>query len=154
MISMRILTIVVFLTATLAVANDAVADDSVLVALAKRTNRQASKTPVITNETLATSTGRISVASGDAKATPSAPSTTTATGAKVSVIAVPANPTGGTARNIPAQSTATNEAPRSSAANAQPQSTARAADASSTASNSSVNSSARYSEPQSTASPH
>ena len=63
----------------LLVAGVAVAEDSPLVAAAKRTNRANPKAKVITNETVTQSKGRLSVASGTQKPivmpSPSAPST-------------------------------------------------------------------------------
>src|SRR3954447_11397262 len=58
------------LLAFLLFAGVASAQDSPLVALAKHSNRTASKRPVITNDTLATLKGRISFAAGE---TPSGP---------------------------------------------------------------------------------
>src|SRR5687767_10909702 len=57
----------------LLVAGVASAEDSPLVALAKRTNRKASKTPVITNQTVGR--GRIAIPTGGAPPTPAAAAT-------------------------------------------------------------------------------
>lgn len=70
-----------------------VAEDSPLVALAKRTKREGSKVPVITNDTLSTS-GRISVAgSSEPQAAPGDKTKTAATAQTAQAIApVPATP--------------------------------------------------------------
>ena len=147
---MRKLALAVLLLASVSV----LADDSALVAMAKRTHRAASKTPVITNDTLAASKGRISVASGTASApAPSSytpPSTSAPQHAGVAVAPNKLAPTydnftvpqavAGTApqssvRNTPVESTARSEAPSSSARTIQPESTARNIDPESTVRN-------------------
>jgi hypothetical protein len=149
--------------ALLLLATVAAADDSPLVALAKRSKRTASKTPVITNETLEASKGRISYAA-DASSTPS---TSAPVPAAAKSTAVPADsqprkqaPAAGpaataateyslpsTARNIEPQSTVTLTTPQSTVHNVDPQSTARAADPQSTARNVDPQSTARNIEP-------
>jgi hypothetical protein len=138
----------------LLVAAVASAEDSPLVALAKRANRKASKTPVITNDTVARSRGRFSLPAGQETATaadvssasagsaasPAAPPPPAAMPAPVVTPKPAAAPTQGvtpgtlgtgayaesTARNIqPAQSTVRNIEPQSSARNVTPASSAR-----------------------------
>lgn len=105
------------------------AQDSPLVALAKRTNRAASKTPVITNETLARSRGRLSTPAGEtataSNAQPAfvpsaAPSQPVAPRTPQAPVTEPATPPG-----YPAASTVRNVEPQSSAQFVNPQSTAR-----------------------------
>lgn len=113
--------------AFLLVTVSAAAEDSPLVALAKRTNRQASKRPVITNETLAKSSNKVSFASGDslpAPALPKAPSTPTSQQTANSPVAQNApKDLAGQAGNYPT-STARTIDPQSSARTIDPQSTA------------------------------
>lgn len=105
------------------------AADSPLVALAKRTNRSASKTPVITNATLAQHSGRISIATDVENASKQAPKLPPATPrqepARTAVspaaaprptitMATPVNPST-TVRNIEPQSTAVTVTPQSTA---------------------------------------
>lgn len=126
------------------------AQDSPLVALAKRTNRKASKTPVITNDRVAKSNGRISLAGGEGQALPAAAPAPPAEPRQVAAV-VPATPAASapapasltttvrniepqsSARFIPAQSSARTidpiavrpVVPQSTAPTVQPQSTAR-----------------------------
>ena len=115
------------------------AEDSPLVALAKRTNRKAGKTPVITNATLGASTtgkGRVSMPEGEALPLPSvpasaapkaaAPAAAPAPRAAAAAPAAPATPAypSSTARIIEPQSSIRSIVP-SAAAGMAPQSTAR-----------------------------
>ncbi|HWW62138.1 MAG TPA: hypothetical protein VN181_12280 [Thermoanaerobaculia bacterium] len=125
------------IVAILLVAGVASAEDSPLVALAKRTNRKGSKTPVITHETLANSVGRVSTAA-ETTTSSSAPFTVP----PVVMPAAPAPPkreltaastepapeTGypaSTARNVEAQSSARTIDPSSGAGRIEAQSTVR-----------------------------
>jgi len=148
-LQMRKLTLAILLLASVS----ALADDSDLVALAKRTHRATSKTPVITNDTLAASKGRISISSGTAStpaATPAVmPAVSTSTpaakpvaqqasvavapnrvSAPIDNVTVPAavastEPQSSSVHYTPAESTARIMTPESSARDIQPQSTAR-----------------------------
>jgi len=157
-------TILLFLVA---VASVAWAEDSPLVALAKRTNRKASSRPVITNETVAASKGRISVSSAEpvkssspratgapAPAAPSQPQAraTTAAAPANPQPATPAAPTSGypasTARNIEPTSSAQTITPQSTARTIDPSTGARTIDPQSTAGTIQPASTARNIEPQ------
>jgi hypothetical protein len=119
--------------AILLLAGIASAEDSPLVALAKRTNRKAPKSPVITNQTIGTHAGRVSFAGGQmppinltappdsssAKATNT--TQTTAATATTQTTATPTPPS--TARNIQPPSSARNVDPSSGARAVAPQST-------------------------------
>jgi len=145
---MRKLTLAILLLAGVSV----LADDSDLVALAKRTHRATSKTPVITNDTLAASKGRISISSGPASAPAPAPaampavSTTTSApapqhaagvavapnrvSAPIDNVSMPAEvaPTAPQTSSVhysPAEGTARSVTPESTARNIEPTSTAR-----------------------------
>src|SRR6266576_1102851 len=133
--------------ALLLLAAVASAEDSPLVALAKRSNRSASKRPVITNETVAASKGRISFTAGNtqsgqatsaeipAAATPTVvPPVPAQAGRSATRVYPPASaaaaptqeyalPT--TARNVEPQSSVRNVEPSSSVRNIDPQSTVR-----------------------------
>ena len=139
----RIVLAVLFLAAV------ASAEDSPLVALTKHSNRTASKTPVITNETVASSKGRISFTAGEAPSVQAAPShvaapavlttapTTTAPPAAraytpVTAPAADYNPPT-TVRNIEPQSSATRTEPQSTARTIEPSSGARSVEPQSTA---------------------
>ena len=103
------------------------AEDSPLVALAKRTNRKASKTPVITNETVAKSGGRVSIASGPATplpVLPPAPAVATAAPTAPAKEAPSTTDVGPptTARNIDPASSARTIDPASGAGQIEPQS--------------------------------
>lgn len=140
----------VLLLATFAVS----AEDSPMVALAKRANRKASKTPVITNDTVAASRGRFSQPTGEAPVQPpTRPTTATASTIATTVtppaparppevatvpaprpqqpVALPGQVGSGafapsTARNIEPQSTARNITPAATTVSTiQPQSSAR-----------------------------
>ena len=128
------------------------AADSPLVALSKRTNRKASKTPVITNHTLA-SRARLAIATTET--TEAAPATETAaptpppattpsapTGAKVTVAGAGPGYSSTTVRNI---------APSSSAQTVAPQSTGRALEPASGARTVAPQATAPTVQPQSTA---
>jgi hypothetical protein len=134
--SMRTLMLGLLLTTAMVSA----AEDSPLVALAKRTNRKAAKTPVITNATLAGSTigkGRVSMPAGEAlplprvpsaaapqaAATPAAAPAPRAAAAAPVATTTPAYPSS-TARIIEPQSSIRSIVP-SAAAGMAPQSTAR-----------------------------
>ncbi len=156
--------LVVLLAAGVASAS---AQDSPLVALAKRTNRKASKTPVITNETVAASKGRLSTAAGDTTAStstqtavvagtvspaPMAPQAKAKAEAQAQAQAQAATP------EVPAYRTPTNPAstvrniePQSSARNTDPQITARTIDPSAAPVNANPQSTARTIAPESTA---
>ena len=99
------------------------AQDSPLVALAKRTNRKASKTPVITNETVARSKGRVSLPAGDTQAVAAAlPALPTPTAAPTAQEETPRQP----ARAATAAATAPYTAPATTTVrNITPESTAR-----------------------------
>jgi hypothetical protein len=110
--------------ALLLVAGVASAADSPLVALAKRTNRKAPKTAVITNDNLATGNGRVSTGSQPsgtaptatpaAQATQAAPATSPApapTGARIAGAPAPVETPTTSVRNVEAQSTARNVEP-------------------------------------------
>lgn len=108
------------------------------MALAKRTNRKASKTPVITNETVAASKGRLSIASENSAPLPKfEPSATPAPAAKkpaataASTSATPPSPPS-TARNLEAQVTNRNMGAQSTAGVIKPTVGARNLDAQST----------------------
>ncbi len=154
--------LVVMLVAGVASAS---AQDSPLVALAKRTNRKASKTPVITNETVAASKGRLSTAAGD---------TTASTSTQTAVVAGTVSPAPmapqakakaeaqaqaqAATPEVPAYRTPTNPAstvrniePQSSARNTDPQITARTIDPSAAPENANPQSTARTIAPESTA---
>jgi len=120
----------------LLVAATVSAEDSPLVALAKRTNRKASKTPVITNETVARSKGRLSMAGGEtprtqptlmpaSTATPesssaASPSYAQGTAAAATVSSYPSS----TVRNVEPQSSARTVASQSTARTVEPSSLA------------------------------
>src|SRR3954470_17286907 len=129
--------------AVLLLATVASAEDSPLVALAKRSNRSASKLPVITNESVASSKGRISFTAGE---TPSVQASAGHVPAPASSTVAPTTPAPPAARaytpttasaatsadyNLP--STARNIEPQSSATKTEPQSTARTIEPSSAA---------------------
>ena len=119
------------------VAAFASAEDSPLVALAKRTNRKVSKTPVITNETLAQSKGRFSASTAEPAPLPRAVTTASSianaqpaaqpqTAAASSVPATPApRPIQPAVAPAYGTSTVRNIDPATSARNIEPQSTAR-----------------------------
>ncbi|HYH07740.1 MAG TPA: hypothetical protein VEK11_11855 [Thermoanaerobaculia bacterium] len=145
----------------LLVTTVASAEDSPLVAAAKRTNRKAPKSRVITNDTLARSGGgRMAVASGEAKPLPVVPPSTTPAPAPQSTsrpspttVPAPAPAMGdGTpytsARNIDPQASARTIAPTSSITVAPPPSSAGRIDPSSSGRNIDPSSSARNIEPQ------
>lgn len=122
----------------------AVAQDSPLVALAKRTNRKASKSKVITNETLVTasSRGRVSVATGDTSAPPPPPAEVTPAGQRSYVVSsTPAAP-----REIAPEPTY----PAASVRNIDPASSARSVAPASTARSVDASNGVRYIDPQST----
>src|SRR3954468_6024269 len=122
------------LLAFLLLAGVASAQDSPLVALAKHSNRNASKRPVITNDTLVTLKGRISFTAGE---TPSGPIPV--------YVPAPPTPPAQAPTSLPAPavipadyslpSTARNIAPQTSASTTAPQSTARTIEPSSGARN-------------------
>ena len=148
------------------------AEDSPLVALAKRTNRKASKTPVITNEMVARSQGRLSMPAGE---TPSAsnalpplspastprPATTRAAGpskSQATVATTTATPTttpttatpngpSSTARSYEIQSTARTVTPQSTVRTVEPYSGAGRIEAQSTAQTIQPASTAQYVPP-------
>src|SRR5688572_27283292 len=80
------------------------AEDSPLVALAKRTNRKASKTPVITNDTIAATKGRISMGGGEGTTTASNTKATSAPAAKAPAAKAAASPAPPTPQAAPAAS--------------------------------------------------
>jgi len=160
--------------ALLLFAGAALAQDSPLVALAKRSNRAASKTVVITNETIAASKGRISSADGDTQnsqttaapaparptaartASPQAPATPAAKpAAKTAAVVAPAAEYSlpSTARNIEPQSTVRNVDPQSTVRNVDPQSTVKNVDPQSTARTIEPQTTVRNIEPQTTNQP-
>jgi len=164
--------------ALLLLATVASAEDSPLVALAKRSNRAASKTVVITNETVTASKGRISDPAGDtqpaqttsapatprAAATPAPARTPTPQATPAAAPAYPAKKTGAvaaspeyalptTARNIEPQSTVRNVDPQSTARNVDPQSTVKNVDPQSTARTIEPQVTVRNIEPQTTNTP-
>jgi len=103
------------------------AEDSPLVALAKRTNRKAAKAPVITNETLARGKGRVSLPEGEPAplpsiATTSASAVATAAATTPQPVQQPERP-----RVAPpaAPVTPAQNAPASTVRNIEPQSSAR-----------------------------
>lgn len=123
----------------LLIAAVASAEDSPLVALAKRTNRKASRTPVITNEMVARSNGRLSMPAGETinpanSLPPLAPAAAAAT-------TKPANAASNTGtvepqspiRFLSPQSTARNIDPSSGAVRITPQITAQTVQPESTA---------------------
>lgn len=126
--------------AFLLLAGVASAQDSPLVALAKRTHRTASKTPVITNESLATLKGRVSFAAGQTQSAP-APAYVPASSAPGpqarTTSAAPAVPVDyslpSSARNIEPQVSARTTMPESSAHTIEPTSGARTIEPQSTA---------------------
>lgn len=136
--------------ALLLVAGIASAEDSPLVAAAKRSNRQASKTPVITNSTLAKSRGRLSTAS---EQLPPLPSPTVAPGTKPAAPAPARDETRTTQTQQPATpaSTARMIEPSSSARSTAPTSSARSVEPTSGVRNTDPSSTARTVQPQSTA---
>ena len=117
------------------------AEDSPLVALAKRANRKASKTPVITNETVARSRGRFSLPAGqetataaEVKSASAVPSAATPPPVPMPTPAVTPPPAPAPAQGVTpgtlgtgayAASTARNIVPQSSVRNIEPQSSAR-----------------------------
>ncbi|HET7437392.1 MAG TPA: hypothetical protein VFN10_21990 [Thermoanaerobaculia bacterium] len=122
---MRTLTTAVLLLTATVVA----ADDSPLVALAKRSHRNAPASAiVITNETLAKSGGRLSVASGEARPINLPPAADVAPAAN----ATPANKPAAAAAPV-APAVDLDNYPVSSARKIEPQITARTIDAQSTA---------------------
>jgi hypothetical protein len=159
--SVTILVMRKILVVLLVVAGSVSAQDSPLVALAKRTNRKASKTPVITNATVAASQGRMSMAAGEAAAaqsqtaTPAAAATEAAAATPAAVPPAPAvqyvapktitraapvvtsymPQPASTARNIEVQSTAVTIAPVSTVQNIEPASSARTVEPPSSARN-------------------
>ncbi|HEX2123617.1 MAG TPA: hypothetical protein VHL59_18450 [Thermoanaerobaculia bacterium] len=152
----------------LLVAGVASAEDSPLVALAKRTNRKASKTPVITNETVAASKGRLSMAAGDTTASTGTQETSAAVVAgpvsparlapQAKADAQPQAPAPAAAAVVDPYRTPTNPAstvrniePQSSARNTDPQVTARTIDPSAAPVNANPQSTARTIAPESTA---
>jgi hypothetical protein len=161
--------------ALLLLAAVASAEDSPLVALAKRSNRSASKTPVITNETLASSKGRISFTAGNtqsgqatsaenpAAVTPNVvPPVSSQAGRSATRVYPPATAAAAptteyvlpsTARNAEPQSSVRNVEPQSSVRNIEPQSTVRNAEPQSTARNVEPQSTVRNIEPQTTTTP-
>jgi hypothetical protein len=159
-------TLGLLLVATVASAS---AQDSPLVALAKRTNRKAPKTTVITNETVAAASGRLSMPAGDASKAAAPATSSTArpeaqvNGASVQTVAPPPaakakaqpqtaeQPRRTTVRNIQPESTARNLDPASSARNIQPESTVRNVQPESSARNVEPATTARNIEPASTA---
>jgi hypothetical protein len=164
---MRKALIVALLTAALVSATSA--EDSPLVALAKRTNRKATpKAPVITNEMVSKSKGRLSMAGGDGTtATNSAPTlppaaapapatTTTPPPVGVPVVRVtsapaPAYPS--SARNIDPQSTVQFRDAQASARTIDPTSGAGRIDPQSTAGTIQPATTAQNIPPQSTSAP-
>src|SRR3954454_21411078 len=107
------------LLAFLLFAGVASAQDSPLVALAKHSNRNASKRPVITNDTLATLKGRISFTAGE---TPSGPVPTYVPAPPTPAAQAPTNSPApavipayyslpSSARNIAPQTSASNDSP-------------------------------------------
>lgn len=138
------------------------AQDSPLVALAKRSNRAASKTVVITNETLATSKGRVSTSESETQVAQTtsapAPATSPAPAAAPQAAAKPATRPASAASAVvppPAEyslpSTARNIEPQSTVRNVDPQSTVRNVDPQSTVKNIDPQSTARTIDPQTTA---
>lgn len=136
-------TIVVGLLLATAVVS---AEDSPLVALAKRSNRTVSKTRVITNDTVGGgSRGRVSMSTGEAvplprtgaapapaaaPATPQAPPTPQAPATPQATTPPAASPYGtSTVRNVEPQSSARVIAPASSGRTIAPASTSRTIDA-------------------------
>lgn len=130
-----------------AVAGVAAAQDSPYVALAKRTNRKA-KSPVITNETVANSKGRLSTPAGETTPAENAMRFSAPTSAKTAKPAVKAQES--TQPALP-QTTAKNLAPQSTAPVVKPQSTAPVVAPQSTAPVVKPQSTNRAAEPGSTA---
>lgn len=130
------------------------AGDSPLVALAKRTNRKASKTPVITNDTVAKSKGRLSAAGGDATASTGAQPARTASPSysqpEASTARKESTPASTAAPNYPSTTVRTIQ-PQSTAATLNPSSTARTIQASSGAGKIAAQSTAQTVRPASTA---
>ena len=148
---MRKLTLAILLLASVSVF----ADDSDLVALARRTHRAASKTPVITNDTLAASKGRISISSGSASTptvTPAPASYTPAStpAAPHASVAVAPNKLAPTYDNVTVPNAVATTAPQSSVRYTPAESTARSETPASTAHNIQPDSTARNIEPEST----
>ena len=150
---LRLMLVVLLLTSFASAA------DSPLVALANRTNRKASKTRVITNETLAASKGRISVASGEAagpsagRRLPPAPAPPPRVAPQQAQTAAPSATTTPayaptTARNIEPSSSAQSITPQSTAGTIQPSSGARRIDPQNTSRTIQPASTARTIEPQ------
>jgi hypothetical protein len=132
--TMRRPSLAALLIVGIASANLLSADDSSLVALAKRTNRKTSKTPVITNDTVRTSKGRISQSAGEPTSASSQPSAAPAPAAAPAMTAATAS----TAKPQPTKASAP----------ANSQATAAAA---TTSSKNPASTTVRYVEPQSTA---
>ena len=142
------------------VAAFASAEDSPLVALAKRTNHKASKRPVITNETVAASRGWISIAFGETTAssmTPAVASSPSPIPPPSPTVAAPANLASPTIPSAAAtqtssypSSTVRNIEPASSVTTVAPESTTRTTEPSSGAGRIDIQSTARTIEPDST----
>ncbi|HEY0139850.1 MAG TPA: hypothetical protein VGF48_03080 [Thermoanaerobaculia bacterium] len=161
----------------LLLAGTVLAADSPLVAAAKRSNRKASKTPVITNDTVGGSRGRVSTstpaevtastngqpanaqrasATGmTAAPAPAAPTKAAAPTEPAPVVVVSANPSfpTTTVRNIEKSSTAQTSATTSTARIIEATSGARVIEAQSTVQTTSPQSTARNIEPQQTSRP-
>ena len=136
---------------SLLVASVAIGEDSPLVAAAKRTNRKASKTPVITNAKLSKSRAHLSTAAENlaplpkpeaAPAPPVRPETTAAP-ASTRPSAIPT-----TARSVAPQSTAGTVAPTTGAQTVVPQSTGQTVAPQSTGQSLAPQSTARTVAPQ------
>ena len=161
-----------FTIALLLAAGVVSAQDSPLVALAKRSNRKASKTPVITNQTVGQRSGRISTVDGAvpplttgttaaAPATaaspapvtqPARPATPAAPApAMASSMVAPADPKAASVRNIDPYSTARSVEPSSSARTVAPVSGAQNINPTSTVQTVQPTSTVRTVAPQSTA---
>ncbi|HVG24073.1 MAG TPA: hypothetical protein VND45_07970 [Thermoanaerobaculia bacterium] len=141
------------------------AEDSPMVALAKRSNRKASKAPLITNETIARSRGHVSLPAGtavnapaplpatvDAATTPAAAPTPRAAAtepARTDALGRSYAPS--SARNIAPESTARNITPTSSARTINPTTAAGNITPQTTAGRIDPRSTARTITPQSTA---
>lgn len=157
-LQMRNLTLAILLLASVSV----LADDSDLVALAKRTHRATSKTPVITNDTLAASKGRISISSGTASPPAPAPaampavSTTSAPAPKpvaqhAAGVAVAPNRVSAPIDNVTLPAEVAPTAPQTSSVHYSPaEGTARSVTPESTARNIEPTSTARNIQPEST----
>lgn len=128
----------------------AIAEDSPLVALAKRSHRAESKTPVITNDTLIKS-GRASFATGDPANAPTLPPAQSAPAPAASAPS-PATPVAQPRFNYPAPGADAQQATSSSVRNIDPtQSTVRYIEPQSTVRNIDTAVTVRNIDPQSTA---